>query len=292
VFVLLAGLYGSALAVPSVMAALSATTQAVGSAWSVPQYSYTSTLQSYSPWVYYKLDETSGNNATDSSGNGRTGSYSGSFTRNVDGAFETDTPDRAVTLTANNSCLFMANSAKLTPAPTVYSSTGWFRVAGGYNQGGKLVGFESSRTGVSASDGSGGQYDRHVYLDGSGRIRFGVWLGYSFTLSSGPGLNDGEWHFVATTMGPDGMKLYVDGNLVDSSTNTASEAFTNGGWWRFGCGNLAGWTATSGQGEAWQGPNPPNAQQNYPLRGTLDELAIWQNRVLTADEIAFLYFTR
>jgi hypothetical protein len=88
------------------------------------------------------------------------------------------------------------------------------------------------------------------------------------------------------------MRLYVDGVLVDQSTNTASEVFSNGGWWRFGCGNLAGWTSPSGQNEAWSGPNAPTAQQNYPLLGTLDEIAIWQNQVLTADEIAFLYFSR
>jgi signal peptidase I len=291
VFVLLAALYASALAIPSAVAAMAASTQSPASSWSVPQYSYTSTLQGYTPWVYYKLDETSGGNATDASGNGRTGSYSGTITFGQDGAFDTDTPDRAVALGSATSCITMANSAKLTPAPTVYSSTGWFKVPAGYDQGGKLLGFESSRNGVSSS-ASGGQYDRHVYLDGSGRIRFGVWLGSSFTLKSQAGLNDGNWHFVATTMGPAGMSLYIDGELVASSTNTASEVFSNGGWWRFGCGNLAGWDSTTGANEAWSGPNAPTAQQNYPLRGTLDELAIWQGRVLTADEIAFLYFAR
>jgi hypothetical protein len=154
-------------------------------------------------------------------------------------------------------------------------------VPSGYNQGGKILGFESSRTGVSDST-NGGQYDRHVYMDGSGFIRYGVWLGQSFTLKSNAALNDGNWHMVATTMGPGGMRLYIDGVLQASSTNTASETFTDGGWWRFGCGNLSGWTSTGGANEAWSGPNAPTAQQNYRLiGGSLDEVAIWQNTVFS-----------
>ena len=38
------------------------------------------------------------------------------------------------------------------------------------------------------------------------------------------------------------MALYVDGALVASSAaTTTGQAFT--GTWRFGCGNLTGWTA-------------------------------------------------
>jgi signal peptidase I len=292
VFVLLTLFYAAALFIPSAMAAVSATTRTAASSWSVPQYSYTSTLQALNPWLYYKLDDTTGNNATDSSGNGRTGTYNGTYTRGVVGALTTDTPNLAVTSASASSCIFTPNSAKLTPAPTVYSSTAWFRVPNGYNQGGKILGFESARTGVSDST-NGGQYDRHVYMDGSGFIRYGVWLGQSFTLKSTSAYNDGNWHMVATTMGPSGMRLYIDGVLQASSTNTASETFSDGGWWRFGCGNLSGWTSTSGTNEAWSGPNAPTAQQNYRLvGGSLDEVAIWQNTVFTAADVAFLYFSR
>jgi signal peptidase I len=286
-FVVLSALYVAAVAIPSAFAAMSASTRAVSNTWSVPDFDYTTELQALTPWVYYKLDETTGTSATDSSGNGRTGTYSSTshFTRNVDGAFETNTPDRAVTLTNDASCITMANGAKVTPAPTTYSTTAWVKTAAGYNGGGKILGFESARTGVS-DNSNGGQFDRHLYMDGSGYIRFGVWLGYSFTLQSTAPVNDGAWHHIATTMGPAGMTLYVDGVLAASSTNTASEVFTNGGWWRFGCGNLKDWTSTSGANEAWSGPNPPTASQNYEIRGTLDELAIWNNVQLTPNQIA------
>jgi signal peptidase I len=292
VFVVLVVLYALALLVPSAMAALSTTTRSVGSTWSVPQFSFSDEVTALTPFIQYPLDETSGTNVNDISGNNRDGTYSGGMTFGVTGPLTTDTPNRAVTLPNAASCIYTPNSAKLTPAPTVYSSLAWIRTPNGYNQGGKIVGFESSRTGVSDSN-NGGQYDRHVYMDGSGVIRFGVWLGYSFTLATPTAYNDGNWHMVATTMGPAGMKLYVDGVLQASSTNTASEVFSNGGWWRFGCGNLSGWTSTSGADTAWAGPNAPVTQKNYPLLGgSLDQLTIWQNRVLTDAEVAFLYFTR
>ena len=292
VFVALVVLYSLALLVPSAMAALSTTTKAPGSTWSVPQFSFTAEVTALSPYLQYPLDESSGTSATDVSGNGRNGTYSGGITFGTTGALTTDTPNRAITLTNAASCIFTPNSAKLTPAPTVYSTLAWIKTPNGYNQGGKILGFESNRTGVSDSS-NGGQYDRHVYMDGSGKIRFGVWLGYSFTLATATAYNDGNWHMVATTMGPAGMKLYVDGDLEASSANTASESFASGGWWRFGCGNLSGWTSTSGTDVAWAGPNAPTAQRNYALvGGSLDQVTVWQNRVLTDSEVAFLYFTR
>ena len=174
-------LYALALMIPSAMAALSTTTQSAANTWSVPQYSFSNEVTALSPFLQYPLDDTTGTTATDVSGNSRNGTYSGSFTKGVTGALTTDTPNRAVTLNNASSCIYTPNGAKITPAPTVYSTLAWFKTPSGYSQGGKIIGFESARTGVSDST-NGGQYDRHVYMDGSGKVRFGVWLGYSFTL--------------------------------------------------------------------------------------------------------------
>ena len=46
--------------------------------------------------------------------------------------------------------------------------------------------------------------------------------------------NDGEWHHVVSTLGPDGMRLYVDGELAGSNPQTQPESYTGflraGGW--------------------------------------------------------------
>ena len=99
--------------------------------------------------------------------------------------------------------------------------------------------------------GAGGTYDRHVYMDGNGRIWFGVYNGGDFVISSATGLNDGAWHMAAATLGPAGMHLYVDGVQVATNAQTAGEATT--GWWRVGCGNLSGWS------DGWTGVNAPPA---------------------------------
>lgn len=53
---------------------------------------------------------------------------------------------------------------------------------------------------------------------------------------------DGTWHHAAATLSGAGMALYVDGAFVTSDpATTTAQAFT--GNWRFGCGNLNGWTA-------------------------------------------------
>jgi hypothetical protein len=81
------------------------------------------------------------------------------------------------------------------------------------------------------------------------------------------------------------MALYIDGALVASGANTMGESST--GWFRAGCGNLAGWS------DGWTGANTPPASTtptNYPFAGSLDEISIW-NSALTAAQINFLYFT-
>ena len=88
---------------------------------------------------------------------------------------------------------------------------------------------------------------------------------------------------VATTIGTGGMKLYIDGELEASSTNTASETFSNGGWWRFGCGNLSGWTSTSGTDRGVVGPErrPPPSRTTPSSAARSTRSTVWQNRVLT-----------
>lgn len=282
----------AALFVPTgTAAAFSATTRNTGSSFAVPNWSYTTTVNGYSPYLYWKLDET-GTTATaaDASGNGRTGSYrtNGSatyFTKGVPGAFLTDTPDTGVTQVNAASCIATTSTTAIA-APTSVTVIAWFNGAGTAN--GKLLGFEAPRTGVSPA-GGGGTYDRHLYVDGNGQVWFGVYNNDYFTVGSGTATDytDGQWHMAAATIGPTGMALYVDGTLVDTDANNAGEATT--GWWRAGCGNLAGW------GGSWGGTNSPTTNsataQNRPFLGSLDEISV-HTSVLTATQIRQAFISR
>jgi signal peptidase I len=280
------------LLVPSTMAAFAATTKSTTDSFSVPNWDYTTQVNALGPYLYWKLDETgTATTAADASGNGRTGTYNASgsttyFTRLAGGGgFTTDTPNNAVTLNNANSCINTTSTTAIA-APTTMSEIIWFKAPSSYTSGGKLIGFETPRTGVAVA-GGGGTYDRHLYMDGNGRIWFGVYNTAAVTISSAAGLNDGAWHMAVATFGPAGMHLYIDGTQVASNANTTGEATT--GWFRVGCGNLAGWGTPS-----WTGPNSPGASSpaaNYPFLGSLDEATVFMSQ-LTAAQVSFLYFTR
>lgn len=280
-----------ALGAPTVVAAaFTATTSNVVNTWAVPNVDYAAEILARAPYLYWRLDETGGTTAADSSGNGRTGRYqpngnAGSFTRLADGALLTDTPDRAVQLVNASSCITTTSNTAIA-GPQVYTVIAWFRAPASYTNGGKLLGFERPQTGADAPPA--GNYDRQLYVDGSGRVWFTVYNGGHVALSSNPGLNDDAWHLVVGTQSAAGMRLYVDGALVGSNANTTAEATT--GWWRAGCGNLAGW------GGQWTGPNNPGTSsgspQNRPFLGALDEITVYDGVALSGVDVATLWFAR
>ena len=288
-FVLMSALV---LLVPATMASFAATTKSTTDAWTVPNWDYTTEVKNLGPYLYWKLDETGvATVAADSSGNGRTGTYNPSgaaanFTRLAGGGgFTTDLPNDAVTLTNAASCI-NTTSATAIAGQTTLSLIIWFKAPASYTAGGKLIGFETPRTGVAVA-GGGGTYDRHIYMDGNGRIWFGVYNAAAFTISSAAGLNNNQWHMAVATIGAAGMHLYIDGAQVATNVNTVAEATT--GWWRVGCGNLAGWGTPN-----WTGPNSPGASTtaaNFPFQASLDEATVFTSQ-LTAAQVSFLYFTR
>jgi signal peptidase I len=283
------------LALPTAHAAFAAITKNTADTWSVPNWNYTNEAKALGPYIYYKLDDaTASANATDVSGNNFTGTYTGTSTNYLyqqGGAFTTDTPDTGVTQRNNNACIYSpAASGVATSGPATYSEIVWFKSStAAYNLGGKLVGFETGQSTLSDSN-NGGQYDRHVYMDGNGHLWFGVWLtasGAVKTITAATDYADANWHMAVATMGAGGMRLYVDGVLQASDANTISETFLKTGYWRFGCGNLSGW----GGATTWTGANAPTTQANVAFQGSLDEVAIY-NSQLTATQISFLYSAR
>jgi signal peptidase I len=271
-------------------AAFTATTANPANAWSVPNVDYGAEVTARAPYLYWRLDDTNGNTAADSSGNGNTGRYrpnpsTGAFTRLADGALLTDTPDRAVQLNDPAACIETRSNTAIA-GPQVYTVVAWFRAPSSYTDGGKLIGFERPQTGTDSPPN--GNYDRQLYVDGNGRVWFTAYNGGHVALSSAPAFNDGNWHMAVGSQDAAGMRLYLDGALVASNGNTAAENTI--GWWRAGCGNLAGW------GGQWTGPNNPGTNsgtpQNRPFLGALDEITVYSGVSLNAADVASLWFAR
>jgi PKD repeat protein len=107
------------------------------------------------------------------------------------------------------------SSATATAAPNTFTVEAWFQTTS--RNGGKIVGFGSSASGPSST------YDRHVYMDTTGRVWFGVLSGGTRrTVNGTTAYNDGRWHHVAASLSSAGMVLTVDGERVGSRTDTTS----------------------------------------------------------------------
>ena len=280
----------SAVLLPTAGAAFAATTVNPTNTWLAGTWSYTSLVQGTLPWLYWKLDDAgTGTVVADSSSNNVSGTYSpgggtASFTKGVTGALVSDTVNRAVTLTSSTSCLVTSSASAASAAPASLTAVVWFKTT--TTSGGKLLGFESPRTGVLAQS-AGGRYDRHLYLDASGQVWFGIGTTSPIGIKSAAGLNNGQWHMAVATLGATGISLYIDGVQVASNSSTAAGSYS--GWWRAGCGNLSGWVSF------WDGGGSPTGSSNqprdFPFTGSLDEVSIWQS-VLTPAQIAQLYAAR
>lgn len=285
-----AAILTSAVLLPTAGAAFAATTVNPTNTWRAGTWSYTSLVQGTLPWLYWKLDDAgTGTVVADSSSNNVSGTYSpggstASFTKGVTGALISDTVNTAVTLTSSTSCLVTSSASAASAAPASLTAVVWFKTT--TTSGGKLLGFESPRTGVLAAS-AGGLYDRHLYLDASGQVWFGIGTTSPIGIKSAAGLNNGQWHMAAATFGPAGMALYVDGVQVATNASTAAGSYS--GWWRAGCGNLSGWVSY------WDGGGSPTGSSNqprdFPFAGSLDEVTIWTS-VLSPTQLAQLYAAR
>jgi hypothetical protein len=155
-------------------------------------------------------------------------------------------------------------TATLFVNPRVVSVALWFKTS--TTAGGKLIGFSNSQT------GSGTRYDRHLYMDNNGFIHFGVWIGSGAVVSSPSPLNDDQWHFAASSISNQGLKLFVDGAIVDTDSNVTMPQNYNG-YWRIGYGRLGLW------------PNRPSSEH---FAGKLDEVRIY-HRALSDQEMLALF---
>jgi PKD repeat protein len=105
-------------------------------------------------------------------------------------------------------------------------------------------------------------------MENSGQLTFGVWTGFQNTITSPQAYNNGQWHhMVATQSSTDGMKLYVDGVLVGTNSQTQAQDYT--GYWRVG-----------GDSD-WGGDSPF-------FDGVIDEVAIY-SKVLGASSVSSHY---
>jgi hypothetical protein len=204
-------------------------------------------------------------NANDVSGNANNGTVQGGASLTTDRYNQSNSA-----YSFNGSSQYISTTTgEAVPGPQNFSISVWFKTS---SAGGMLVGYSASQTGL------GGQYDRHIYMDNSGYLYFGIYTtstSVANVITSTSTYADGSWHHaVATCSATNGSCLYVDGALVASSTSmTTPETYTSVGYWRAGYNNLAGWT---------------NEPTDLYFTGSLDDIAIY-NTAISASQVATLY---
>ncbi len=144
--------------------------------------------------------------------------------------------------------------------PTTFSVEVWFKTTAA---SGMLIGFGNLATGASA------QVDRHLYIDTTGKLNFGSNTATLQRLQSPSIVTDGKWHHAAGTMSAaTGMRLYLDGALVNSNPSYVT-ANNITGYWRVGYDSTLGW---------------PNSAIKYYFTGSMRYSAVY-SVVLTATQV-------
>ncbi len=187
-----------------------------------------------------------------------------SLIKSVEGAILGD-PDTAYQSTASSSSRMVAQG-QVNPGRITFSLEAWFQ-ASGTGGNGPIINFGNQADPARTSSAR----DRVIYMDSAGRIQFGVWVGVARTVRSPLAYNNGQWHHAVATLGADGMRLYVDGTLVGSRTDTTT-ARNATGYWRLG-DSISVY---------------PNVSSNTAFNGRLDEIAVYPH-VLSPETVAAHY---
>lgn len=216
---------------------------------------YLQAVTSHGPSAFWRLGESTGT-VYDWAGN-NDGTAGAGVSRGAAGAIAGDANPAA---TFDGTATSRVSTANALPGPTTFTAEAWIKTTS--TSGGKILGFGNSATGTSNN------YDRHLYLDNSGKVFFGAFPGAVKTVSSAKSYNDGQWHQVVGSIGAGGMTLYVDGVKV-AADPTVTSAQVYSGYWRIGADSLGGW------------PNQPRGN----FVGQIDEVSIYPT-ALTEQQIA------
>ncbi|QEE62511.1 PKD domain-containing protein [Salinibacterium sp. dk2585] len=215
---------------------------------------YTQAVLEDAPLSYWPLDEDSGTTAYDHAG-AQDLTLAAGAARGAEGIIS---ESAGIDLSGTSNGFGSTQSA--VPAPSTFTLEAWVKTTS--NSGGKIIGFGDRATGNS------GSYDRHIYMDNSGRVWFGVHPGGVRTVNSSQSFNDGQWHHITASLGANGMRLHIDGMLVATRDDVTSGQEFNGVW-RVGGDNLGGW--------------PSDPSSDY-LNGDIDEVAVYP-AVLTRQQV-------
>jgi hypothetical protein len=223
-----------------------------------PLTSYDRSILADQPSLYLPMNESTGTTAVDWVGTG-----SAATIQSRGDGIEADSQGRAYQLNGTNQWA----ATQAVTSPQVYSTELWFKTTS--KMGGALMAMAGDQT--VAPPG----HDRHLYMDTNGWIWAANYDGSVKAVSKQKAFNDGGWHHVVTSLGPNGLSLYVDGELMGTRADTTtSHAYAGGkAYWTIGAQALN---------------KRPNAPANIYFAGAIDNVATYA-RVLDLTTIKAHY---
>ncbi|WP_372966766.1 PKD domain-containing protein [Microbacterium sp.] len=200
-----------------------------------PADAYGKAVYDLDPTLFWRLNETTGTVAADAGRDASTGGYKTNGTATIQrgqtGAIA-GTTNKAIRFTSSKFGSTWNNrqtviSDRQYVSPSTYSIETWFKTTS--TGGGKLIGFGNSN---SNNANASANYDRHIYMDSTGRLKFGVYSGGTQVLTAPSTYRDGQWHHVVAQQSANGMQLFVDGTEVASNGVATADQYS--GYWRLG----------------------------------------------------------
>jgi hypothetical protein len=163
-----------------------------------------------------------------------------------------------------NQIAYIATTQKTTTTGS-FTIAAWIKTES--SKGGRIAGFGNSREGMSDLR------DQQIYMRSSGQISFGILdtKKAPVVLTNAETYNTGEWVFVAGVCYMGALKLYINGELVDSGKR--ADPLLSQGYWRIGYDIMNTW---------------PGEPVTYTLDGDIDDVRIY-SRALDEKEITALY---
>jgi len=226
---------------------------------------YADSIEALDPLAYWRLGESSGSTAVDSTGSGRNGRYHGVTLRRP-GAIFGDS-DTGVSVRGKGYIDVPHDSAMLMDDGTVqfqFMDTGTIRRAGLFTK--DSYGFDS-----------GGHLS--VMIDG-GRVKTRLQSRNANHYVSSNKISLNTWYTVTFTFGGDGMKLYMDGELVDTNAYAGGLGAT--------CGGSGNTEPIAMVANTWQSGNGTVHSLRDQFSGVMDDVALF-DYALSPDTVGNLH---
>lgn len=122
--------------------------------------------------------------------------------------------------------------------PRTFTLSVWFRTP---TAGVKIIGFENTDGATNATS-----YDRHIYINSTGKLVFGVYTGGATTVTTTGNFNNNVWNHVVASNYYDGeawrMEMYANKVFIGRTNATPTDYL---GYWKLGGYKLSGWPNAS-----------------------------------------------